>query len=95
MLVILPWQSSFRPPYLAELRLEQVGQGAAGEARGEERLRRPHDLPLAAGHLNEGGRGVAGGWKKARGGAGAADQGWVIAGVDQGGLGLVVRMGQR
>ena len=64
---------------LAELRLEQLVQGAAGEAGGEERLRRPHDLPLAAGHLNEGGREVARGWKQARGGAGAADQGWVTA----------------
>ena len=79
MLVIHPWAELVSPTVLTELRLEQLGQGAAGEARGEERLRRPHDLPLAAGHLNEGGRGVAGGWKKARGGTGAADQGWVTA----------------
>ena len=50
---------------LAELRLEQLVQGAAGEAGGEERLRRSHDFPLPVGNLKgraRGGSGVGQAW---------------------------------
>jgi hypothetical protein len=59
-------------PTLAELRLEQLVQGAAGEAGGEERLRSPHDLPLPVGNLKgriRGSRSGMGHWVD-RGGSG-------------------------
>ena len=80
---------------LAELRLEQLVQGAAGEAGGEERLRRSHDFPLPVGNLKgrtRGGSGVGQAWVRrgsgvgqawVRGGSGVG-QAWIrgVSGVD-------------
>eukprot|EP00964_Phaeocystis_antarctica_P145103 scaffold111083_cov45-Phaeocystis_antarctica.AAC.2 len=48
------WRQLVPTTPLAELRPEQLVQGAAGEAGGEERLRRPRDLPLPIGNLRGG-----------------------------------------
>ena len=67
------WRQLVSTTPLAELRPEQLVQVAAGEAGGEERLRRPRDLPLPIGNLRGGlgaGQVWVSGWIRDGSGAG-------------------------